>query len=55
MPMEWLVILSADQNWCTLYDLKYKYTVKDTYDALEMLEGISLIKQEIGKSQDANR
>lgn len=39
MPLEWLHILSFKgiDKPSTLYDLKYKYTVSDVYDMLEVL------------------
>lgn len=40
MPLEWLHILSMKgvDKPSTLYDLKYKYTVGDVYDMLEVLD-----------------
>jgi hypothetical protein len=40
MPLEWLHILSFKDidKPSTLHDLKYKYTVGDVYDMLEVLD-----------------
>lgn len=39
MPIEWLHVLNLEgsDRAKMLYDLKYKYTVKDVYDLMELV------------------
>lgn len=54
-PLEWLPLLHPNSLLpIPLSDLKYKFTVKDVYDALEWLEVLQLIQEEDKKRQETN-
>jgi len=48
MPKEWLHILLSEgvDKVTALRDLKYKYTVSDVYDLMELLEAESMYESE---------
>lgn len=58
MPIEWLHVLNLDgiDVAQTLHDLKYKYTVSDVYDLLE-LKAVKdfYLAEEMRLQQNANR
>mgnify|MGYP003466813579 FL=1 len=61
MPLEWLQVLNlegADRSKL-LYDLKYKYTVSDVYDLMELVNVDQFYETEKNRlerlSHNANR
>jgi len=46
LPLEFQIILAAEQPLATLYELKYVYSVPDVYDLLEMMQVKSFLAEQ---------